>query len=115
MPWPRYAGLGIAYFAAGVLPADKVARLGALGAGFASTSPACAAYVSRSAADLVFQGAARLVRQNLALALLYNAVAVPLAVAGLATPLLAAVAMSSSSLAVTLNALRLGAGGRGSG
>ena len=94
----------------------------ALAAGHASISPAGAADISQTAADLIFQGdrlapvleavrtaraATRHVKQNFALAILYNAVAVPIAIAGLATPLVAAVAMSSSSLIVTLNALRL--------
>ncbi len=93
-----------------------------LAAGFASISPASAADISQTAADFIFQGtrlapvatalkvarrARRLVVQNFALAALYNMVAIPIAVAGLVTPLIAAVAMSSSSILVTLNALRL--------
>jgi len=94
----------------------------ALAGGFASISPASAPDISQTAADLVFRGdslkpvvnafkiaraADRLVKQNFALAVVYNMIAVPLAVVGLATPLVAAIAMSSSSILVTLNALRL--------
>jgi P-type Cu2+ transporter len=94
----------------------------ALAAGFVSISPASAADISQTASDFIFQGegltsvvtaletariADRLVKQNFGLALGYNAIAVPLAVAGLVTPLIAAVAMSASSVTVILNALRL--------
>ncbi|MDI1287950.1 MAG: heavy metal translocating P-type ATPase [Reyranella sp.] len=95
----------------------------ALAAAYASISPATAAEATQNAADAIFQGdrlfpivetllvarrADRLVRQNLALALLYNLGAVPLAIMGDVTPLVAAIAMSSSSLLVIGNALRLG-------
>ena len=55
----------------------------------------------------VARSAALRIRENFALSILYNIVAVPVAVAGLATPLLAALAMSLSSISVTLNALRV--------
>ncbi len=95
----------------------------ALAAAHVSLSPASAVDISQNAADAVFQGdrlapvvevlevagrADRLIRQNLGLAIAYNVFAVPLAVLGFATPLVAALSMSVSSLLVVGNALRLG-------
>ena len=89
----------------------------------ASLAPGGAMDVSQSASDGVYTGtglgailtmieAAGLARrrmvENFSLAAVYNMIAVPIAVAGFATPLVAAIAMSGSSLIVTLNALRPG-------
>jgi Cu2+-exporting ATPase len=94
----------------------------ALAAAHVSISPSSAADISQTAADAVFQGerlgavlellgtaaaTRRLVRQNIGAAVAYNLIAVPIAVLGLLTPFLAAIAMSGSSLAVVGNALRL--------
>ena len=99
----------------------------ALAAAHASISPASAADISQRAADFVFQGAklapvieaistgrrARaMALQNFGVAAVYNIICVPLAMAGFVTPLIAAIVMSSSSIAVTLNAARLAGGGR---
>lgn len=94
----------------------------ALASAHVSISPASALDAARVASDIVLLGqdlapiadalriarqARRRIKQNFALSLAYNAVAVPVALVGLATPLIAALAMSTSSLTVTLNALRL--------
>jgi P-type Cu2+ transporter len=136
------ATLGIAEWQGGIGPDAKCAALAtlaaegcktlmvgdglndapALAAAHVSISPATAADISQTTADLVFQRtslcavvealdtarlAGRLVRENLAFAVAYNALAVPLAMLGWASPLVAAIAMSSSSLIVVGNALRL--------
>jgi len=97
----------------------------ALAVAHASMSPAAASDVSRAAAGLVFTGerlepvlfglgTARMARsralENFGLAAAYNAVAIPLAIAGMVTPLIAALAMFGSSIVVTLKALRLRGG-----
>lgn len=136
------ARLGIAEWQAGVLPAEKAARVaqltdagarvlmvgdglndtGALAAAHVSISPASALDAARTASDIVLLGrdlapiadalriarlATRRMRENFALSAAYNVVAVPVALIGLATPLLAALAMSLSSITVAVNAMRL--------
>lgn len=101
---------------------DGLNDTAALTAAHVSISPASALDAARVASDIVLLGqdlspiadacdtarkATKRIRENFRIATLYNVIAVPLAVAGLATPLIAALAMSTSSITVSLNALRL--------
>ena len=93
----------------------------ALAAAHVSLSPISASHLAQAHADAVFLGdrlapvvaalmlarkARGLMLQNLWVSVAYNAIAVPIAITGHATPLVAALAMSGSSILVTLNALR---------
>jgi Cu2+-exporting ATPase len=101
---------------------DGMNDTAALAAAHVSISPASALEAARAASDMVLTGqslaavadamdtarAARArIKENFTIATIYNLLAVPLAVAGLCSPLIAALAMSTSSLTVSLNALRL--------
>ena len=94
----------------------------ALAASHVAMAPATAADIGRNAADFVFlresllavplaldvsKTSGRLIRQNFWIAIGYNAIAVPIAILGHVTPLVAAVAMPLSSLIVIGNAMRL--------
>ncbi|MBF9046017.1 cadmium-translocating P-type ATPase [Rhodobacterales bacterium LSUCC0031] len=101
---------------------DGLNDTAALAAAHVSISPASALDAARSASDIVLMGksiapiadamrtavsARARIRENFTIATVYNVLAVPLAVAGLCSPLIAALAMSTSSITVGLNALRL--------
>ena len=101
---------------------DGLNDTAALTAAYVSISPASALDAARTASDIVLLGqdmapigdaariavqAKRRIIENFGLSAAYNVVAVPIALIGLATPLAAALAMSLSSITVSLNALRL--------
>lgn len=101
---------------------DGLNDTAALTTAHVSISPSSALDAARVASDVVFLGdrldqlvgvidlarkSQRRIRENFQIASFYNVIAVPVAIAGFATPLIAALAMSLSSITVTLNALRV--------
>ncbi|MFO1133460.1 MAG: heavy metal translocating P-type ATPase [Hyphomicrobiales bacterium] len=104
---------------------DGINDAPALAAGYTSMAPSSASDIGRTAAETVWMGESasavsrairvgrrtqRIAKENFALAVGYNIFAVPLAMAGFVSPLVAAVAMSTSSIIVIANALRVGLG-----
>jgi P-type Cu2+ transporter len=101
---------------------DGLNDTSALASAHVSIAPASALDAARAASDIVLLGrslgpvaeavriarvATHRMRQNFGISIAYNIVAVPFALLGLATPLLAALAMSASSITVSLNAMRM--------
>jgi Cu2+-exporting ATPase len=104
---------------------DGINDAPALAAGYTSMAPSSASDIGRTAAETVWMGESaaavtnaikvsrrtqRIAKENFALAVGYNVFAVPLAMVGFVSPLVAAVAMSTSSIIVIANALRVGLG-----
>lgn len=102
---------------------DGLNDAAALAAAHVSMSPASAVDASRTSADMIIisndlsevakahkiaVASKRRIIENFSIAAVYNLISVPLALAGFATPLMAALAMSASSITVSLNALRIG-------
>jgi Cu2+-exporting ATPase len=105
-----------------VMVGDGINDAPVLAGADASIAPSHGAQLAQTSADIIMLGESlrpvatairlsrvtmRIVRQNLIWAVVYNATALPLAVAGMVPPWLAAIGMSASSLIVVLNALRL--------
>jgi Cu2+-exporting ATPase len=106
---------------------DGLNDAAALARAHAAMAPGTALDASQNAADLVFSGhrlgavvtaidvaraARRRALENFGFSALYNLIAAPAAMLGLVNPFIAALAMSGSSLVVTLNALRMNRVGR---
>ncbi len=102
---------------------DGLNDAAALAAAYVSMSPASAVDASRSSADMIIinndlmqiakshkiaVASKRRILENFSIAAVYNMISVPLALAGIATPLHAALAMSTSSIVVSLNSMRIG-------
>ncbi len=102
---------------------DGLNDAAALAAAHVSMSPASAVDASRSSADMIIinndlmqvakshkiaVASRRRILENFTVAAVYNMISVPLALAGIATPLHAALAMSTSSIVVSLNSMRIG-------
>ncbi|HBJ94222.1 MAG TPA: heavy metal translocating P-type ATPase [Hyphomonadaceae bacterium] len=104
---------------------DGLNDAGALASSHAALAPGGALDAARTASDAVYSGesleniatvirvarsAQGRIKENFGLAVIYNLIAVPIALLGFVTPLIAAIAMSGSSIVVTLNALRVASG-----